>query len=75
MTEWDPLYRQAMAETDPTKLQESINLAKRAMSDRERELSKILARVMQEQMSIREAKQGLELLAQEGVHGRDSDVA
>ena len=46
-----------------------------SIHDRERELAEILARTMQEHMSIPEAKQSLELLAREGVPRRDSDVA
>jgi 5-carboxymethyl-2-hydroxymuconate isomerase len=75
MTEWQSLYRQAMAETDQAQLQETLSLTMRAMTERERELSQMLARIMQEQMSLLEARQSLELLARESRGRRGSDVA
>jgi hypothetical protein len=75
VTEWETLYRQAMAETDRTKLRESIEIARSAINHREREISQVLAGIMQEQLSIREAKHSLELLARQGIDPRKSDVA
>ena len=75
MTEWQSLYRQAMAETDQAQLRETLSLTMRAMTERERELSQMLARIMQEQMSLLEARQSLELLARERRGRRGSDVA
>jgi hypothetical protein len=74
VTEWETLYRQAVDETDRTKFQESIEVARKAMSKREREISETMARMVQEQMSIREAKHSLQVLAKERLT-RDSDVA
>jgi hypothetical protein len=74
VTEWETLYRQAMDETDRTKLRESIEVARRAISNREREIAETMAGMVQEQMSIREAKHSLQVLAQERLT-RDSDVA
>jgi hypothetical protein len=75
VTEWEALYRQAMTETDRTKLRESIEIARSAINHREREISQTLVRIMQEQLSIREAKHSLELLAREGIDPGNSDVA
>jgi len=75
VTEWEALYRQAMTETDRNKLRESIEIARSAINHREREISQEVARIVQEQLSIREAKHSLELLARQGIDPRDSDVA